>query len=130
MARINSRIALAVALRLVITCLFIPAILVKLRHPHEWAALFIAWGYPGWGPLAVSSAEIVSLLLLWVPRLAPPAIGVLTITLTGAVGTWLIHGPRATAAYPGIILLVLWWLAWLELRTRRLSTEGLGTATA
>ena len=29
------------------------------------------------------------------------------ITTAGATATWLIHGPRGTAVYPGIIFLLL-----------------------
>ncbi|HEX7018936.1 MAG TPA: hypothetical protein VF159_02930 [Gemmatimonadaceae bacterium] len=92
--------------------------------------LFTSWGYPSWGPIAVSVAEIVGLVSLWSPRLALPATGVLAFTLTGAVGTWLIHGPRATAAYPGTILLLVGVLAWLEVLARRPSPARLGTANA
>ena len=107
---------LRIGLRLAITCLFVPAILVKLRHPHAWATQFAAWGYPSWGAIAVSVAEITALVLLWIPRLALAAAAVLAITLTGAVGTWLMHGPRPTAAYPGTILLLVAVLARLEAR--------------
>ena len=108
------RIVLKVALRLTITALFVTAILVELRHPHEWATLFVAWAYPSWGAVVVSCAEIIALAMLWIDRFALAATGLLAITLTGAIGTWLIHGPRATAAYPGAILLMVAVLAWTE----------------
>lgn len=106
-------------LRVAITCLFAPAILAKLRHPDEWATLFRTWGYPSWGAIAVSLAETVSLFLLWIRPLAIPAISILATTLTGAVVTWMIHGPRATAAYPAAILLLIAGLVWLEILARR-----------
>jgi hypothetical protein len=119
------RSALIVALRLVITLLFVPAILVKLRSPAAWADLFTTWGYPSWGPLVISTIELLGLAALWIPALATSAIAALMITTAGATGTWLIHGPRSTAAYPGTILLLLASLAWLEHATgRRDSRSG------
>jgi uncharacterized membrane protein YphA (DoxX/SURF4 family) len=117
------RSALVVALRLVITLLFIPAILVKLRNPGAWAHLFTTWGYPSWGPLVVSIIEIVGLAALWTPALATSAIAALMITTAGATGTWLIHGPRSTAAYPGTILVLVAWLAWLQRATVRRDSQ-------
>ena len=105
--RFGWRVALAATLRLVISLLFIPAILAKLRHPAEWAHLFTTWGYPGWGAVAISVVEIVALVALWIPAMAMPAIATLMVTLSGATGTWLIHGPRSTAAYPGTILVLV-----------------------
>jgi uncharacterized protein (TIGR03382 family) len=110
------RSVLIVALRLAITVLFVPAILVKLRNPGAWAHQFTAWGYPAWGALAVSTVEIVGLAALWIPALAPSASAALMVTTAGATATWLIHGPRSTAAYPGTILVLVAALAWLQRR--------------
>jgi hypothetical protein len=66
MSRIQWRSVVIVAIRLVITLLFVPAILVKLRNP----------------------------------------------------GTWLIHGPRIAAAYPGTIFVLVGVLTWLQLVDR------------
>ena len=114
MSRSRWRSVLIVALRLVITLLFVPAILVKLRNPGAWAHLFTTWGYPPWGPLVISIIEIIGLAALWIPALATSASAALMVTTAGATGTWLIHGPRSTAAYPGTILVLVAWLAWLQ----------------
>jgi uncharacterized membrane protein YphA (DoxX/SURF4 family) len=119
MSRNQWRWILIVALRLVITLLFVPAILVKLRSPGAWAHLFTTWGYPPWGPLVISIIEIIGLAALWIPALATWASAVLMITTAGATGTWLIHGPRSTAAYPGMILVLVALLVWLEQATVR-----------
>ena len=103
-----------IALRLIITLLFVPAILVKLRNPGAWAHLFTTWGYPPWGPLVISTIEIVGLAALWIPALATSSSAALIVTTAGATGTWLIHGPRSTAAYPGTILVLVASLAWLQ----------------
>ena len=42
------------------------------------------------------------------------AIVTLMVTTAGATGTWLIHGPKSTAAYPGTILVLVASLAWLQ----------------
>jgi uncharacterized membrane protein YphA (DoxX/SURF4 family) len=119
MSRNQWRWILIVALRLVITLLFVPAILVKLRSPGAWAHLFTTWGYPPWGPLVISIIEIIGLAALWIPALATWASAVLMITTAGATGTWLIHGPRSTAAYPGMILVLVALLVWFEQATVR-----------
>jgi uncharacterized membrane protein YphA (DoxX/SURF4 family) len=100
-------------LRLVITFLFVPAILVKLRNPGAWAHLFASWGYPSSGALAVSIIEIIGLAALWIPAIAIWASVALMITTAGATGTWLVHGPRIAASYPGTIFVLVGVLAWL-----------------
>ena len=114
MRRIQWRSILIVALRPIITPLFVPAILVKLRNPDAWGQLFTTWGYPAWGPVVISTIEIIGLAALWIPSLARWASIALMVTTAGATGTWLIHGPRSTAAYPGMILVLVATLAWLQ----------------
>lgn len=127
MSRSVVRRSLLVALRLVITLLYIPAIAAKLQHSAAWGHQFALWGYPAWGAVAISAVEIVALIALWVPAVAPAAIVALMCTLTGATATWLIHGPRATAAYPGVILALVLIMAALE-KTQRVRHPH-GTAT-
>jgi hypothetical protein len=103
-----------IALRLIVTLLFAPAILDKLIDPDEYGRLFTIWGYPPWGPLVISIIEIIGLVALWIPPLSTSAIVTLMVTTAGATGTWLIHGPKSTAAYPGTILLLVASLAWLQ----------------
>jgi hypothetical protein len=103
-----------IALRLTITVLFAPAILDKLIDPDEYGRLFTTWGYPAWGPLVISIIEIIGLVALWIPPLSTSAVVTLMATAAGATGTWVIHGPRSTAAYPGTILLLVASLAWLQ----------------
>ncbi len=114
MTRSQWRAVLIVALRLLITLLFIPAIVVKFRNPGAWAHLFTTWGYPPWGPPLVSAIEIIGLAGLWIPTLATSASAALMVTTAGATATWLIHGPRNTAVYPGTIFVLVASLAWLH----------------
>ena len=111
-----------VALRLVITLLFVPAIFDKLTS-DEYAQLFTTWGYPSWSPPVISWIEIIGLGALWIPALAGFASVVLMVFLVGAAGTWLIYGPKATAAYPGTILVLVASLAWLERVKAKRDTE-------
>jgi DoxX-like protein len=108
-----------IALRLIITLLFAPAILDKLIDPDEYARLFTTWGYPPWGPLVISIIEIIGLVALWIPTLSTSAIATVMVTAAGATGTWWIHGPKSTAAYPGTILVLVASLAWLQHRAMR-----------
>jgi hypothetical protein len=124
MPRVALRRGLLVALRAVITLLFVPAISVKLRHPAQWGHQFAAWGYPAWGAVVVSLVEIAALIALWRRALAPAAIIALMCTLTGATATWLIHGPRQTAAYPGAILALVLLLGALEKGPRPRTTRN------
>jgi uncharacterized membrane protein YphA (DoxX/SURF4 family) len=103
-----------IALRLIIALLFAPAILDKLIDPDEYGRLFTIWGYPPWGPLVISIIEIIGLVALWIPTLSTAATVALMVTTAGAAGTWLIHGPKSTSAYPGTILVLVASLAWYQ----------------
>jgi uncharacterized membrane protein YphA (DoxX/SURF4 family) len=118
MSRSQQRVSI-VGLRLIITLLFAPAILDRFISPGEWARLFTTWGYPPWGPRVISIIEIIGLVTLWIPALTTSASAALIVATAGATGTWLIHGPRSTAAYPGTILVLVVWLALLERATVR-----------
>ena len=108
------RPALRVGLRLVVTLLFVPPVLSKVLEPGKWAHQFVVWGYPAWGAVTTTVVEVLGLIALWIPSLFRVALAVLAVVLLGAAYTWLIHGPRSTAAFPGIILTFLAGLAWLE----------------
>jgi hypothetical protein len=112
-----------IALRLTISLLFAPAILDKLIDPDEYGRLFTTWGYPSWGPLAISIIEIIGLVALWIPTLSRSAIVTLMVTAAGATGTWVIHGPKSVAAYPGTILVLVASLAWLQQAAMRRDSQ-------
>jgi hypothetical protein len=119
MSSVRWRLVFGVALRLTVTLFFVPPVLSKLLEPGKWAHQFVLWGYPAWGAVATTVVEILGLIALWIPSFARVAIAVLAVILLGAAGTWLLHGPRSTAAFPGIILTVLGGLAWLEATAKR-----------
>ena len=120
----SRRPVLIVALRLVITLLFVPAILDKFMDPREWARLFATWGYPPWSPVVISVIEIIGLAVLWIPAAATWGSVALMITTAGATGTWLIHGPASIAAYPGTIFVLVAVLTWLH-QVRARASESL-----
>ena len=76
MTSVRWRRVLVVALRLIITLLFVPPVLSKLLEPGKWAHQFDVWGYPAWGAMATTAMEILGLIALWIPRLARVAIAV------------------------------------------------------
>jgi hypothetical protein len=114
MSRSQRRPVVIVALRLLITLLFAPAILDKFIDPSEYARLFATWGYPPWSPVVISIIEVIGLAVLWIPAVAIWGSVALMITTAGATGTWLIHGPDSIAAYPATILVLVAVLTWLQ----------------
>lgn len=124
MRRISVRRVLIIGLRTVITLLFVPAMVAKLGQPAAWGRLFVTWGYPAWGAAAVSLVEIAGLIALWIPAVVPVALVALMCTLSGATATWLIHGHRLAATYPGTILVLVLILAGVEVVERRTTTTA------
>jgi hypothetical protein len=124
MSRVQRPSVLIVALRVVITLLFVPAIFAKLSHPSMWAHLFTTWGYPPWGALVVNVIEIIGLIALWISPVAIWARAALMITTAGATGTWMIHGPRIAGAYPGTIFVLVGLLTWLSQDRESLMTRS------
>lgn len=127
MSRTQRRSVLIMALRLIITLLFVPSLFARLSHPSMWAHLFATWGYPAWGALAVSVIEIIGLIALWTSPVAMWASAALMVTTGGATCTFLIHGPRIAAAYPGAIFVLIGALTWLSQRGRFEDRESLLT---
>src|SRR5262245_18072971 len=118
MGHIQWRSVVIVALRLLINFLFYAAIAPKFRNPGMWTHYFTTWGYPAWGPPVVSTIEIIGLVALWIPAVALWGSAVLMITTAGATGTWLMNGPRIVAAFPGLVLVLVGMLAWLQQQAR------------
>jgi hypothetical protein len=86
----------------------------KAQKPRRVGAVVYHLGLSIVGPPVISTIEIIGLTALWIPALATSASVTLMITTAGAAGTWLIHGPRSTAAYPGTILVLVASLAWFS----------------
>jgi putative oxidoreductase len=61
-----------------LTVLFLATGIPKLMGAQEWLRHFAAWGYPDWFRLVVGTVEVLSAVLLLIPKLA--ALGACGIT--------------------------------------------------
>jgi putative oxidoreductase len=59
----------------------------KLGHPAQWQGRFVAWGYPAWFSSVIGGVEMLSAVLLLVPRTAPYAATALVAVMLGALYT-------------------------------------------
>jgi len=59
----------------------------KFGHPAQWQARFVAWGYPASFSSVIGGVEMLSAILLLVPRSAPYAAATLVAVMLGALYT-------------------------------------------
>ena len=71
-------------------------------HPEHFAG----WGYPGWFMYLTGAIELVSAILLFIPRVAAFGAALLVPTMIGAALTHLTHADAAHVA-PSLVMLVL-----------------------
>jgi len=88
---------------------------MKLSGAPEMVANFQRWGYPGFFIYVTGAIELVSALLLFMPRTAAYGAALLIPTMVGAVLTHLTHDEMSHAPVP----LVLGALAAVVLFLRR-----------
>lgn len=99
----------------------------KLGGAEQHVQHFAHWGYPQWFRLVVGGAEVISAVLLLVPRAAFFGAGALVVLMAGATYT---HLFRASGeAGMAIVPLVLLCLAGLVAYARRWDALGLGAAS-
>ena len=105
-ARIVKTVALwVVALFLALVCL--RSGLMKMPGmPGEefWIRDFRRWGYPGWLHVAVGVAELSSMVLLLIPRLAAYGAAVFAIVMLGAILTHVTHNEFSRLPFNFILL--------------------------
>ncbi len=66
-----------------------------------WQNMFVGWGYPAWFALVIGGAEMLSGLLLVVPRFASYAASLLIVIMLGAI--WTVVSPTNTTQLgPGL----------------------------
>lgn len=92
----------AVSLFLALVCL--RSGLQKLPGDGFWARDFTRWGYPGWFRIAIGFAEIASLILLLIPRLAGYGAGIFTIVMLGAMYTHATHNEFSRLPFNFLLL--------------------------
>jgi uncharacterized membrane protein YphA (DoxX/SURF4 family) len=95
-----------------LTAIFLLSGSTKLAGGQMHIDNFLRWGYPAWFRLIVGAIEVVSALLLLLPRTAPYAAGAIVVTMVGAVGTHLVAGEASMAVVPvalGTLAAWVWW---------------------
>ena len=70
-----------------------------------WIRDFARWGYPDWFRIVVGIAELVSFLLLLVPRVAGVGAGIFAVVMLGAIFTHATHNEFSRLPF-NLLLLV------------------------
>jgi len=78
-----------IALFLALVCL--RSGLLKVTGNVFWVRDFHRWGYPDWFRMVVGIAELISMALLLLPRLAGYGAGLFAVVMLGAVFTHATH---------------------------------------
>ena len=71
-----------------------------------WIRDFARWGYPDWFRVIVGVAELISFILLLVPRVAGYGASIFAVIMLGAIFTHATHGESVRLPF-NIVLLVL-----------------------
>ena len=69
-----------------------------------WARDFQRWGYPGWFRMVVGAAELISLALLLVPRLAGYGASIFAVVMLGAIFTHTTHNESSRLPFNFLLL--------------------------
>ena len=69
-----------------------------------WARDFQRWGYPGWFRMVVGAAELISLALLLVPRLAGYGASIFAVVMLGAIFTHATHNESSRLPFNFLLL--------------------------
>jgi uncharacterized membrane protein YphA (DoxX/SURF4 family) len=80
--------------------------LLKMTGNIFWVRDFHRWGYPDWFRLVVGIAELISMLLLLVPRLASYGASLFAVVMLGAIFTHATHNETSRLPF-NLLLLTL-----------------------
>ncbi len=80
------------ALHVLLSAMFVIQGISKLLSSSSWVSRFKGWGYPDSFYLVIGVIEVVSAILLLIPKLAGFGSLILIIVMVGASVTHLIHG--------------------------------------
>ena len=80
--------------------------LLKVTGNIFWVRDFQRWGYPDWFRLVVGIAELISMLLLLVPRLASFGASLFALVMLGAIFTHATHNETSRLPF-NLLLLTL-----------------------
>lgn len=82
-------------LTLLLAFVFFATGAAKLTDGGGWTARFNHWGFPVWFRIFIGALEVLSALLLIVPRLATVGALLVGVIMLGGIGTHLVnHEPR------------------------------------
>jgi len=73
--------------------------LPKLLGQGGWITAFAHWGYPGWLVPVVGTAEVLGVVLLFVPRVASVGATMIAVIMAGAAVTHAAHGETPRVAF-------------------------------
>lgn len=108
-----------------LAAMFLFAGLTKLLGAESDIQHFAAWRYPDWLRFVVGSVEVVSALLLLIPRAAQFGAAGISLTLIWAGYTFLVRVPgESRRALPTLALLVMVVTVGYARRSRRVSRQG------
>ena len=77
---------------------------LKVTGNIFWVRDFHRWGYPDWFRLAVGVAELLSLVLLLVPRLASYGASLFAVVMLGAIFTHYSHNETGRLPFNFLLL--------------------------
>lgn len=98
----------------------------KLAGSQMHVDNFLRWGYPDWFRLVVGTIEVVSAVLLLLPRAAPYAAAALVVVMIGAVGTHIVADEMPMAVAPAVLGALAAYVGW----RRRPAIAGRGGSVA
>jgi uncharacterized membrane protein YphA (DoxX/SURF4 family) len=102
------------ALTILLALAFLGAGLAKLTSQPMMLDEFASFGYPVWFMYVTGVIEIISAVLLLVPRFAGIGAGLLVCVMLGAIVSHLTHGQALKAPVPVVLLVLVTTLGWLR----------------
>lgn len=96
-----------VALRGLLTVVFLVAAGMKFAAVPFEVAGFARFGYPLWFMYVVGALQLLGAVLLWTRGCVALGAGLLAVLMVGAVGSHLLAGDPALMPLPAFVLLIL-----------------------
>jgi uncharacterized membrane protein YphA (DoxX/SURF4 family) len=93
-------------LSIILALAFLGAGAAKLSAQPMMVTEFALFGYPQWFMYLTGLIEVVSAILLLVPRVAGIGAGLLVCVMLGALGSHLTHGQAAMIGAPAVLLIL------------------------
>ena len=97
----------SVALRGLLTAVFLAAAGMKFAAVPFEVEGFARFGYPLWFMYVVGALQLLGAVLLWTRRCVALGAGLRAVLMVGAVGSHLLAGDPALMPLPAFVLLIL-----------------------